>query len=404
MTLQSSRGSRCVSRAPVSSPATAEQALARGDARTARALYEEITLVAPTATAWLGLAHACRTLGDKDAELNAVNKAIELEPRNVPALLFKGDFLFEQNDKKAALSFYAVALRSAPSLGRIPENLRQDLHRAQTRSAHYAKNYEAQLRERLAADRLVPSLSSRRFSQSLELLFGQKQIYFQQPSQYFFPELPQIQFYNRKDFPWLGSIESATDVIRSELLDVLRDEAAFLPYVEETPNRPPPDNASMTGNLDWSAYFLWKNGQLIQEHAARCPETTRVVQSAPLCAIDGRTPSVLFSRLRPRTRIPPHTGLINTRLICHLPLIVPDNCVFRVGNEIREWKVGEAFVFDDTIEHEARNDSDQARVVLIFDVWRPELTMDERTLVTALLGAMDSYGAPDAKNDGAYSS
>ncbi|MGH8196396.1 MAG: aspartyl/asparaginyl beta-hydroxylase domain-containing protein [Woeseiaceae bacterium] len=87
----------------------------------------------------------------------------------------------------------------------------------------------------------------------------------------------------------------------------------------------------------------------------------------------------------------PHNGFLNSRLICHLPLIVPPGCHFRVGNEERRWERGKAWVFDDTIEHEAWNSSDETRVILIFDIWRPELSDEERNLVTALMQAVDSY-------------
>ena len=92
----------------------------------------------------------------------------------------------------------------------------------------------------------------------------------------------------------------------------------------------------------------------------------------------------MFSLLRPGARITPHTGVHNARLICHLPLIVPPGCGFRVGNEIREWEEGKLIIFDDTIEHEAWNEGTADRVVLIFDVWRPELSDQERREVAAL--------------------
>jgi len=106
----------------------------------------------------------------------------------------------------------------------------------------------------------------------------------------------------------------------------------------------------------------------------------------------GRSPSVLFSLLRPGAHIPPHTGLINTRLICHLPLIVPAGCEFRVGNEVRAWQEGRAWAFDDTMEHEAWNRSGETRVILLFEVWRPELTDGERARVRAVFDAIDEYG------------
>jgi aspartyl/asparaginyl beta-hydroxylase (cupin superfamily) len=103
--------------------------------------------------------------------------------------------------------------------------------------------------------------------------------------------------------------------------------------------------------------------------------------------IDGASPNAMFSLLAPGVAIPPHVGVSNARLVCHLPLIIPTGCWFRVGGETREWRRGEAFVFDDTIEHEAANPSSQLRVVLIVDLWHPDLTAAERAAVAALIGA-----------------
>lgn len=373
----------------------AEAALRRGDAQTARALYEQILVRGDSnVSAWLGLARATHALNDRDTCLAAVDKALALDPHNLRALLLKGDHYSGRGEERTASSFYIAALRQASALTSVPADLVGELKRAQAASRAYAHNYEAHLRSRLAANGFDDQRSSRRFSQSLDLMLGKKQIYWQQPSQYFFPELPQIQFYERDGFPWLCSIEAATADIRAELLDVLREEGAFSPYVEDIPNRPPPEDASMIGNPNWSAYFLWKNGSPVPEHIARCPKTARAMEAAPLCKIKNRAPSVLFSLLRPGTRIPPHTGYINTRLICHLPLIVPEKCLFRVGNDVRPWTIGETLLFDDTIEHEAKNDSGQTRVVLIFDIWRPELSEEERRLVAATLEAIDTYGMP----------
>jgi aspartyl/asparaginyl beta-hydroxylase (cupin superfamily) len=103
------------------------------------------------------------------------------------------------------------------------------------------------------------------------------------------------------------------------------------------------------------------------------------------------SPTAMFSCLDPHTVIPAHTGETNTRLIVHLPLVVPAGCSFRVGNETREWRYGKAFVFDDSIEHEARNEGDELRVVLIFDVWNPQLTAAERELVAGLVNGVRDY-------------
>ena len=109
----------------------------------------------------------------------------------------------------------------------------------------------------------------------------------------------------------------------------------------------------------------------------------------PRCRVEGRAPTAFFSILDPNTRIPAHTGITNTRCTVHLPLIVPPDCGFRVGTTTREWIADQAWVFDDTIEHEAWNLSDTPRAVLIFDIWNPLLTEAEREMIQT---ATEVYG------------
>jgi aspartate beta-hydroxylase len=230
---------------------------------------------------------------------------------------------------------------------------------------------------------------SQRFRHSVDILLGRRDIYVQQPLLYYFPELPQVQFYDRARFPWLDRLEAATADIRQELLAVMGQPEAFAPYVQGDPSRPMLAQGGLRDNPDWSAFYLWKNGQRVEANAARCPRTMAALEGAPLTRMDRRSPSVLFSLMRPGAHIPAHHGFVNTRLIVHLPLIVPPGCRFRVGNETREWQEGKAWVFDDTIEHEAWNDSDQTRVVLLFEIWRPELTLQERAQVITLFEGID---------------
>ncbi|HLY04513.1 MAG TPA: aspartyl/asparaginyl beta-hydroxylase domain-containing protein [Rhizomicrobium sp.] len=147
----------------------------------------------------------------------------------------------------------------------------------------------------------------------------------------------------------------------------------------------------------WGVYSLWREGVSYPEHIARCPRTAAALESSPQWDVPGSGPTALFSILDAKTRIPPHTGPVNTRLVVHLPLIVPPGCRFRVGSEEREWKEGEAFVFDDSINHEARNDSDSPRAVLIFDIWSPFVTPAEREMVRAVTARIaDYYGSVSA--------
>jgi len=140
-------------------------------------------------------------------------------------------------------------------------------------------------------------------------------------------------------------------------------------------------------------------GERVEDHLARCPRTAAALEAAPRVDIPGRGPTAFFSILEPRTTIPAHHGVTNTRLIVHLPLVVPPGCRFRVGSDTREWQTGEAWVFDDTIEHEAVNDSDAPRAILIFDIWHPELTMLERELIREATAALGEYYGPEGLPD-----
>ena len=130
-----------------------------------------------------------------------------------------------------------------------------------------------------------------------------------------------------------------------------------------------------------------------KNHQGRGPRTVAALEAWPRCDLPRTAPTAMFSLLDARTRIPPHTGVTNVRLVVHLPLIVPPGCGFRVGAETRAWEPGKALVFDDTIEHEAWNDSDRLRAVLIIDIWNPFLTAAERDMVRILTdGVGDFYG------------
>lgn len=367
-------------------------ALRGGDFVAARQSFERVVAAGRADGAvLLSLAHACGASGDTEAALAAVDAALAREPRNLRALMMKADHLASTGQGPAAAAYYQAVVKAAAAAPQLPADLQQAAARARAQCERYAKEFEGHLQARLGEVAAAQGPSSARFTQSMDLLFGKKQVYMQQPRLYYFPELPQIQFYPRDSFGWMDRVEAATADIREELLSVLDEPSAFEPYVQGSPNRPAGAQGGMLNNPDWSAYYLWQNGAPVAEHVARCPRTMRALAEVPLAQVPGRSPSVLFSLLRPGARIPPHHGFVNTRLICHLPLIVPPGCGFRVGNETREWVEGQAWAFDDTIEHEAWNTSDRTRVILLFEVWRPELTGAERALVSAMFEAIDQH-------------
>ena len=274
---------------------------------------------------------------------------------------------------------------------RLPGDLAADLRRAQAACARYAAQYKTYLRETLDASGFDPQRSSPRFAQSRRHRARREADLRPAAALLLLSRVAPDPVLSDGSFPWLAEVEAATEAIRDELLAVMQEPGAFSPYVTGDANRPRSNQQGMLNNPAWSAFYLWKNGTPVPGNAERCPQTLHALRNAPLSLTPNRSPSILFSLLKPGAHIPPHNGLVNTRLICHLPLIVPGRSRFRVGNEVREWVEGRAWVFDDTIEHEAWNDSDRTRVILLFDVWRPELTEEERRLVVDLFEAIDAY-------------
>lgn len=341
------------------------------------------------ATIRLGVAVASRRMGDAQGALQALEAVLQDDPRHLRALLMKGEAHAEAGEALAAASFRKAALEVAADTRDLPADLATEVARARAALGAQTSSFEAHLCGELQRHGL-DAPGARRVRDSLEMMLGRREIYLQQPTQYYFPELPQIGFYPREDTPWLAPVEAAFADIQAELEAVLADEGVFQPYVEADVTRARLSRGQLLGDPSWSAFYLCKGGEPVAANAARCPRTMAALERTPLCRIPGRTPSILFSLLRPGAHIPPHTGLLNTRLICHLPLVVPPGCSFRVGADTRPWREGEAFAFDDSIEHEAWNRGDSLRVVLIFDVWRPELTALERDLVSVMVRASKS--------------
>ena len=343
----------------------------------------------------------CRTVGDARGEGAALDRALAIDPYFYPALLAKGAWFERGGRKRLAARIYK------DMLGILPPETPRELEAPIAHAREIVRANAEELNARLAAQ--LDEIRARhkgaafaRFDECRDAMVEGKKIYTSQPTMLHFPHLPAIQFYDNVEFPWLRDVEAATDTIREELLVLLREDGAgFAPYVHHPDGVPINQWAELNHSPRWSAYFLWQDGARLDDHCARCPQTARIVEAAPIANVPGFAPAVFFSTLDPHTRIPPHTGVTNTRLIVHVPLIVPQGCGFRVGNETREWRPGQAFIFDDTIEHEAWNESDALRVILIFDIWNPYLSQAERELVCALLnGVRDYYDADENAQSG----
>jgi len=345
----------------------------------------------PMAELCLALAH--KDLGDPLAEAAAVRRALAIDPYFYPALLHEARMLERKGRPRQAARVYRNVLKVMPERDLADPSLQRAVQHAHGAVEQNIAGLERHLEEALGPlRRKHHGARLERFERSLQVMIGRRTMYQPQPVMLHYADLPPIQFYDDDLFPWMRDLESATDVIRDELLDVLAEgRSEFRPYVQHPAGAPLAQWAELNQSPRWSTYFLWEHGRRVEAHCERCPRTAAILAGLPMAELPNFSPTAMFSCLEARTTIPPHTGETNTRLIVHLPLVVPAGCWFRVGNETRDWRYGKAFAFDDTIEHEARNDSDKLRVVLIFDVWNPFLDPAERDLVGGLVNAVRDF-------------
>ncbi len=343
---------------------------------------------------WLNVARACRDMGDHGGEQEALDRVLAIDARHFVALIRKGHLAERRGEDSRAAALYGRAAAVAPPETQLPAELAALLAHgrdfASARQSAFGAVIDTAMAEAMQ-DR--PPAETRRVRAAIDRMLGRRQIYANDCAAMHVPFLPADEFFDRSHFPWLDELETAAPAVRAELQDLLaHGDTGFAPYVQFPSGYPESKWSELDHSKRWSAYFLWRHGKRVDEHCARCPQTAALLDRLPLADHAGRAPTVFFSLLHPRTRIPPHTGVTNARSIVHLALIVPEGCGFRVGGETRQWVEGEAFVFDDTIEHEAWNDSDQLRAVLILDTWNPHIRADERALINHFFAAADTSG------------
>jgi hypothetical protein len=368
--------------------AAARQAMAQRDAPRAAAILRELAASgSPSDFPWLELATAELVLGRGDAAEAAIDRQLEAAIRDVAALLMKGRLREQAGDGRAASSFYRAAEAQIAFEGRVSPDMAALRAHAQAYLASSEQDFTAHLLGSLDGE-LSPTMR-----EAVELLTGQRQLYLQEPKVFYYPGLPQRRFWEVDEFPWLQDMLPFVPQMQAELAAVIESgDAGFDPYVRHDPSRPAPAN-HLLGKADWSAFHFWRDGAVVAENAARCPATMAALERAPLPVIPGRSPNAHWSSLLPGTHIKPHSGMLNTRLICHIPILTAPDCWLRVGSETRGWEPGVPLVFDDSIEHEAKNDGPQRRVVLLFEIWRPEIGEEDRAAIARIFQAIGSYSS-----------
>ncbi len=369
-------------------------ALARTDAATAVMHFEIACKREPRELShWINLAAAHRIQGDATREQAALEEALAIDQTDLLTLIRIAELHERLGQEVPAAERWTAVLALSRSINDPSPEFAEILG--------HAKHYVGEQQHRLAdaiesalADELAEASARdrRRMRRAADAWLGRRPIYTSQCEGLHYPFLPADEFFDAEHFPWLGELEAATATIVAELEAILADAdagAGLTPYISLPPGVPPSKWAELDKSLDWGAFHLWKEGERFDAACARAPRTAALVESLPICHIEGRAPNVFFSILKAGSHIPAHNGVTNVRSVVHLPLIVPEGCELRVGGETRSWVHGRAFAFDDTIEHEAWNRSERDRAVLIIDVWNPYLSDHERAMIRGLYAAAD---------------
>lgn len=344
------------------------------------------------------LGRAYQAVGNLDGAIEALSRAVQLRPEYHVARVRLATLLDDRGERERAVLHYARSLEDAQRQGRwlnaagTPQSLTSMVERAVV---------AVKTQRRAALFGILDGLAARYGRDALSRIEQGVRIYLreqapaypdprQQPTFFYVPGLPATPYFDRALFPWIDDFESRTTEISEELRALLPSEAGSeRVFTNEDLERQ--NLRGDRGEVSWNGYYFYRHGERRDDNCDRCPRTAAAIDALPLSVVPGHGPEVLFSVFTPGTHLLPHQGVTNTRVVGHLPLIVPGDCALNVGGELHEWREGRVVVFDDTYEHEAWNRSDQTRVVLIFDLWNPHLSEAERAAVTDLVVEISAF-------------
>ena len=367
--------------------AQADRAMARGDVREAASLLEVAAQRGRDSTTLLRLATVRRSIGDLSGAIQAATAGVELSPRNFLMCLLLGSLREATGAIHAAQRAYRSACVHAPLDLSFQPGIEKQLEWARRRAEaadawrkHVVEWDPAEAPYSLSRD------EERRVRGFRTNILENVEAGIVAPPVFMVPGIRPKRYFDPSAFQGIAEVEAATDLIRAEFLALAESRSETLSARLGGLHAADTDNSRPGA---WSMIPLIKNGALVEQFASRCPQTMQFARKLDLPKLGLISPSLYFSVLEPNSRIAPHTEITNARLIAHLPLIVPGQCGFSVGGEERRWEVGKALVFDDMTLHEAWNDSNRIRVVLIADLWRPELSDAERSAVSDLMNCRD---------------
>ena len=368
--------------------AAADRALGAGNLVQARQILEEAARLDPhSPDFWQRLATVRKMAGAPMLAVEAIDRALALAPLDFVNLLMRAHLLDSISHPDAGEAYGRALAQPRPNP--LPPMLMQTIARAEALWAEHQHTLQHRLGAAVEASGADLTPAERRRAERFASNIARKsRTFHSEPTHFAWPGLREREFHDRDGFAWADDLESLTPAIRAEMDAVAQaPDASLVPYVKYGESEPLAQWRELNHNRDWTAIHLIERGADVSANAAHCPVTMGFLTKMDQPQIAGCSANAMFSLLAPRTHIPPHVGVANFRLLCHLPLIVPNRCWFRVGAETRDFAEGQSWVFDDTIEHEAKNETDALRVILIFDLWHPDLSPAERAAIQAAVSA-----------------
>ena len=320
------------------------------------------------------------------------------DPLNAPLALYAGAALADEGRDQEALAVWTLgddansALRTIQHHPQANAEMRAHSARADTAICNHFNGLHRRIIDDLSATSDNDDLN--RVRDSIWVHYAREKVAYQTPKQapmiFYMPDLPAAPIFPREDLSWAGPIEDAYTDILWEYEEMIQGAAQIEPYVPE--GMPGAEWQRLQGTLDWGAIYLYYNTQKTN-NTDLFPKTLAALEQAPLLRKNNAPGEIFFSKLLPGAHIPPHFGLTNTRLTVHLPIIVPDGCEIRVGDETHRWREAEIVAFDDSFEHEAWHKGEGERVVLIFETHHPDLSARECQAIENVYAGFDEWVA-----------
>jgi aspartate beta-hydroxylase len=385
-----------LARAPTS-PASLQflsaRCVERGELTAAAAYMQRYIAVDPAnLEAYRALGVALDASGRLDDAVTVLRQAYLRQPTEPKTLLFLGAALAKAGQSEAAAAAGSLLEATLPEMLQLDRMGGRAAYEKEcsARLRHALEGFYAQLRADAVqeAKRSEPAADFSRISGAVwRPIFAPGASERRRPAFFYVPQLADAPWLAPEGFDWAADLEATAPELAKEVAGSLDLDADGLPYIgkqEESETW-----RSLAGRTDWSAVHFWNDALPNERALARFPKVRAVLERLPLVTSGGAPVEAFLSILKPRTRIPPHFGNANHRLTVHLPLIVPAGCGVKVGGEARETRFGRLMIFDDSYEHSAWNDSEAARIVLIFEIWHPALSAAERTAIAGLLSRYD---------------